>query len=82
MKKTKTNLTEKKAFTIDKIKDTPFSIIEKDNECFIVCGKIKAEKKFKNYEEAKKYIKTKPWELIALLTEVMYNYMYKEKKNI
>lgn len=53
--------------------EDPFSIgTNEDNETVIrLGGQLASKKTFKNVEEAKKYIESKPWDLLAILSIAM-----------
>lgn len=53
--------------------EDPFSIgTNENNETVIrLGGQLASKKKFDNVEEAKKYIESKPWDLLAILSIAM-----------
>lgn len=53
--------------------ESPFSIgTNKNNETVIrLGGQLASKRTFDNVEEAKKYIKSKPWDLLAILSIAM-----------
>lgn len=53
--------------------ESPFSIgTNENNETVIrLGGQLASKKKFDNVEEAKKYIESKPWDLLAILSIAM-----------
>ena len=53
--------------------ENPFSIgTNKNNETVIrLGGQLASKKTFENVEEAKKYIESKPWDLLAILSIAM-----------
>lgn len=57
------------------VKNSPFTLVKNENEeVFITCGnQIMSPEKFKTFEEAIKYIKKKPWELITTLMFIVIN---------
>lgn len=64
---------EYKEIVYKRISDTPFTAIqkEKDDEWIITIGnQIATDKVFKSYEECKKYVNKKPWDLIGTLAAV------------
>lgn len=66
--------------------EEPFSIgTNENNETVIrLGGQLASKRTFNNVEEAKKYIKSKPWELIAILsiamTETTFRTIQESKK--
>lgn len=67
------------------IKHTPFTVVEHQNETakefLIVCGnQVVCETKFQTLEAAKRYIRTKPYELIFATTIYLIKKM-EEMKN-
>lgn len=64
-------------FIHERINGTPFTVIKKEEEIKIACGKyIVAEPK--SWEEAIEMIKNKEWDLITSFVMIMFN----EQKNI
>lgn len=58
-------LEDDRKFILHPIEDTPFTVVEKNDEYIIVVGKQKATSKtFQSLKEATDYIKFKNWDLI------------------
>lgn len=66
--------------------ENPFSIgTNENNETVIrLGGQLASKKTFDNVEEAKKYIKSKPWDLLAILSiamaETTFRAIYESKE--
>ena len=64
---------------IRKSKHAPFQIarVEEDEKetYVIVLGNTKMETKFKSFEAVEKWVGTKPYKLIFMLAEVVYNHL-------
>ena len=64
------------------VKKTPFTLVKRKDEVLItIGGTVASEKKFKTWEEAKKYINKKDWELKAITAIILaekYNKLNKE----
>lgn len=66
--------------------EDPFSIgTNENNETVIrLGGQLASKRKFKNVEEAKKYIESKPWDLLAILSiamaETTFRAIYESKE--
>lgn len=66
--------------------ENPFSIgTNENNETVIrLGGQLASKKTFNNVEEAKKYIESKPWDLLAILSiamaETTFRAIYESKK--
>ena len=67
--------------------ESPFSIgTNENNETVIrLGGQLASKKTFNNVEEAKEYIKSKPWDLLAILSIAMaestFRAIQESKKN-
>ena len=64
------------------VQNTPFSIIEntENQKCMIAVGNaIIVDKEFENENEAAKYIKDKPWDLILNTCAMFTQYCIKQK---
>lgn len=70
---------------IRKSETAPFEIAKINNgekDVFIILiGTTKVATPFESHEEAEKYIKEKPYELIFCIAEAVYNYKSKENGN-
>ena len=62
--------------------DTPFqALLEEGKDWQIILGdQIVSQTKFKTQEKVKKYIDTKPWELIIIAVATFIEILDKEKK--
>lgn len=64
------------------VPNTPFTIVEQNFECKIVIGNdLASVKKFKNTKDAKRYIYSKPWELIGVLAVKILKSQYEYAQN-
>ena len=60
------------------VKNSPFKVAKiSDDKIVVVCGKMRYDTDFKTLEEAEKWVNKKPWELIGMLTESLFTYLYK-----
>lgn len=63
---------------LEAVKNTPFTLVIKENNVQIVCGEYLVTRKvFKNKEEAIKYVNCKPWELIINAACIAFNHLTK-----
>lgn len=63
--------TDNSRFFNEKVKNTIFNIVGKNEELVITIGDtVVSEKIFKNVKDAIKYINSKPWELILVSSHV------------
>ena len=61
---------EEKKFELHAVEGTPFYIVEQEKFC-VVMGRYKVSNEFETMEEAKKYIKKKPWDLLTKVIGIM-----------
>lgn len=64
------------------VKDTPFTIIQHNNELKVTMGQNLLKSGFKTVEEAEKYIKSKPWELMLTANAVFYDSVKAEMQRL
>lgn len=63
------------------VQDAPFTLICQDGIYKIACANhIVSRKEFENEESARKYIKSRPWELIVNLQVVIYGQLKAQDK--
>lgn len=81
----KKNKKMEKTFERHDIDDTPFSVITtvEDSECRItIANNIVSRKIFKTKEEAIKYVKKRPWELILNTTALFTEFAIKNQAKL
>jgi hypothetical protein len=71
---------EVKAISYEEMPGTPFTIINDGEKYRIAIGnEIVCPTNFETIENAKKYIKSKPWDLLAITSMVMASKIYEIK---
>ena len=65
------------------VKETPFTLVKHNEKVVItIGGQVVSPKEFKTWEEAKRYIAKKTWELIAITAMVLADKYAKLNKEV
>lgn len=78
--------TEKKQVNYEQLDNTPFTLVEKDNSWYVLLGDTAViQTPFKSRFQAKRYVREKPWNLLAnticVITTKIIEYEKDKKTN-
>lgn len=72
---------EKTEITSESIKETPFTMIFKENKVFLVMGNyMLTENPFNNKKECLEYVKKKPYMLIFTVAQILTNKLIEQNE--